>query len=105
MMKIEFTQPAQRIEHGSVICEAKVDGQPVLCQFIAEVLHECDPDHPFVRSLDRFNAHRERLLAIAARKIEAESVKSGILNIFTSDIFAHLPDFGRASQKSHYAAV
>ena len=104
-MKIEFTQPAQRIEHGSVVCEVIVDGQPVLCQFISEVLHECDPDHPFVRSLDRFNAHRERLLTIAARKIEAEAVRSGILNIFTSDIFAHLPDFRRSLHKAQLATA
>ena len=96
-MRIEFSGPARRAEHGSILQDARVNGQLVICQFISEVLHECDPDHPYYRSLDRFHAHRERLLAIAARKIEQEPVRP-IVNIFTSDVFAHLPDFSRPAK-------
>lgn len=97
-MKIEFIGSARRIEHGSVVQEARVDGKSVICQFISEVLHECDPDRPYYRSLDRFQSHRERLLDIAARKIEQEP-DSQIVNIFTNDIFAHLPDFSRPKRE------
>ncbi len=97
-MKIEFIGTARRAEHGSVIQEASVNGNSVICQFISEVLHECDPDHPYYRSLDRFHAHRERLLAIAARKISLEP-SSRIVNIYTSDVFAHLPDFSRPKRE------
>ncbi len=99
-MNIEFIGAARRVEHGSVLQDAKVDGQPVTCQFIAEVLHECDPDRPFRRSLDRFESHRDRLLDIAARKISAEKAASQLVNIFTSDLFAHLPDFSHVRQES-----
>lgn len=97
-MKIEFVGTARRVEHGSVIQEAIVNGRRVICQFISEVLHECDPDRPYYRSLDRFHAHRERLLDIAARKIEQEPASS-LVNIFTSDVFAHLPDFSRPKRE------
>ena len=94
-MNIEFIGSARRAEHGSIVQEARVDGRLVICQFISEVLHECDPDQPYKRSLERFHAHRDRLLNIAARKIMAEAVNKDIVNIFTSDVFAHLPDFSR----------
>ncbi len=97
-MKIDFIGPARRVEHGSVIQEASVDGNVIICQFISEVLHECDPDRPYHRSLDRFEAHRERLLEIAARKISLEP-SNRIVNIFTSDVFAHLPDFSRPARE------
>jgi len=97
-MKIEFIGPARRAEHGIILHYAKVDGEQVICQFISEVLHECDPDHPYYRSLDRFHAHRERLLNIAAKKIE-QGIAGPIVNIFTSDVFAHLPDFSRPARE------
>ncbi len=99
IMKIEFIGAARHVEHGSVLQDARVDGRPVICQFISEVLHECDPDRPFQRSLDRFESHRDRLLDIAARKISASPTPDHVVNIFTSDIFAHLPDFRHARQE------